>query len=151
MHMTACEGCMNARRESALKVDSGGKIPCYVRESNLPQQCASPTLYQLSYIPVPWGKLKTEHMCRHNHTSTHTSTHTHTHKDIHTHRVQKQVSLKHTPKSQTAFSAWSYLGSSTLQHYTVWTQLHQNFFRNNINFNLSKIVVNSKVEESHKS
>ena len=38
-------------RESALKVDSGRKIPCRTEESNLPQQRAGPTLYQLSYIP----------------------------------------------------------------------------------------------------
>ena len=40
-------------RESALKVDSGGKIPCHTRESNLPQQHACLMLYQLSYIPTP--------------------------------------------------------------------------------------------------
>ena len=38
-------------RESALKVDSGRKIPCRTRESNLSQQRAGPTLYRLSYIP----------------------------------------------------------------------------------------------------
>ena len=45
-------GRMDTVRESALKVDSGRKVPCHTGESNLPQQCASLTLYQLSYIPV---------------------------------------------------------------------------------------------------
>ena len=40
-------------RESALKVDSGRKLPCRTRKSNLRQRRASPTLYQLSYIPTP--------------------------------------------------------------------------------------------------
>ena len=40
-------------RESALKVDSGRKIPCRTRKSNLRQRRAGPTLYQLSYIPTP--------------------------------------------------------------------------------------------------
>ena len=40
-------------RESALKVDSGRKIPYRTGESNLRQQRGSPTLYQLSYIPKP--------------------------------------------------------------------------------------------------
>ena len=36
-------------RESALKVDSGRKIPCRTGESNLRQRRAGPMLYQLSY------------------------------------------------------------------------------------------------------
>ena len=40
-------------RGSALKVDSGRKIPCCARESNLCRQHASPTLYQPSYFPTP--------------------------------------------------------------------------------------------------
>ena len=43
--------CTNTVRESALKVDFGRKVPCRTEESNLRQQRASPTLYQLSYIP----------------------------------------------------------------------------------------------------
>ena len=39
-------------RESALKVDSGRKIPCRTGELNLRQQCADPMLYQLSYLPT---------------------------------------------------------------------------------------------------
>ena len=40
-------------RESALKVDSGRKIPCRTWESNLRQRCrAGPMLYQRSYIPT---------------------------------------------------------------------------------------------------
>ena len=46
-------GCTDTERESALKVDSGRKIPCRTEESNLPQRRAGPTLYQLSYIPTP--------------------------------------------------------------------------------------------------
>ena len=40
-------------RESALKVDSGRKIPCLTGESYQCQQCASPLLSQLNYIPTP--------------------------------------------------------------------------------------------------
>ena len=39
--------------ESALKEDSGKKIPCRTRELNLPQRHACLTLYQLSYITHP--------------------------------------------------------------------------------------------------
>ena len=39
-------------RESAVKVDSGRKIPCHTRESNLCQWHYGPMLYQLSYIPM---------------------------------------------------------------------------------------------------
>ena len=45
-------GCTETVRESALKVDSGRKIPCRTRESNLRRRRASPMLYQLSYIPT---------------------------------------------------------------------------------------------------
>ena len=43
--------CADTVRESALKVDSGIKIPCRTGESNLRRQRASLMLYQLSYIP----------------------------------------------------------------------------------------------------
>ena len=46
-------GCTDNVRESALKADSGRKIPCHTRESNLRWRCASPTLYHLRYIPTP--------------------------------------------------------------------------------------------------
>ena len=39
-------------RESALKVDSGRKIPCHTRESNLRQWCDGPMSNQLSHIPT---------------------------------------------------------------------------------------------------
>ena len=39
-------------KESALTVDSGRKIPCCTRESNLRRQRAGPMLYQLSYLPT---------------------------------------------------------------------------------------------------
>ena len=45
--------CTDTVKESALKVDSGRKIPCRTGESNLPQRHAGPTLYQLSYTPLP--------------------------------------------------------------------------------------------------
>ena len=51
--VNACDctrGCTDTVRESALKVDSGGKIPCHTGESNLRRQRARPTLYPLSYI-----------------------------------------------------------------------------------------------------
>ena len=50
--VNACDctrGCTDTVRESALKVD-WEKIPCRPGESKLPQWCAGPTLYQLSYI-----------------------------------------------------------------------------------------------------
>ena len=53
--VNACDctqGCMDTVREPALKVDSGRKIPCRTRESNLHRQHASLMLYQLSYIPT---------------------------------------------------------------------------------------------------
>ena len=53
MHAIAQGGVRTHVRESAPKVDSGRKIPCRTRESNLPQRRAGPTLYQLSYIPTP--------------------------------------------------------------------------------------------------
>ena len=46
-------GCTDTVRESALKVDSGRKIPCHTGESHLCWQHASPMLYQLSDIPTP--------------------------------------------------------------------------------------------------
>ena len=57
MHMIAHGGCrhggsMDTLKESAQKADSGTKILCCTRESNLGQQHAAPTLYQLSYIPA---------------------------------------------------------------------------------------------------
>ena len=45
--------CTDTVRESALKVDSGRKIPCRKGESNLRRRRAGPMLYQLSYIPIP--------------------------------------------------------------------------------------------------
>ena len=60
--VNACDctrGCTDTVRESALKADSGRKIPCRTWESNLHPQNASPMFYQLSYIPtlfwfLPW-------------------------------------------------------------------------------------------------
>ena len=52
MHAIAHEVSTDTVRESALKVDSGRKIPCSTGESNLHWQHASPMLYQLSYIPT---------------------------------------------------------------------------------------------------
>ena len=49
----AHEGCTDTVREFTLKVDSERKISCRTGESNLPQRRASPTLYQLSYLPAP--------------------------------------------------------------------------------------------------
>ena len=46
-------GYMDTVRETALKVDSGRKMPPCTRELNLCQWCASPMLYQLNYIPTP--------------------------------------------------------------------------------------------------
>ena len=46
--------CTDTVRESALKVDAGRKILCRTGKSNLRQRHAGPTLYQLSYIPIPF-------------------------------------------------------------------------------------------------
>ena len=51
----ACDctrGCADTVRESALKVDSGRKIPCRTGESNLRRRRAGPKLYQLSHTPT---------------------------------------------------------------------------------------------------
>ena len=45
-------GCRDTVRESALKIDSGRKIPWHTGESNLRRQRAGRMLYQLSYIPT---------------------------------------------------------------------------------------------------
>ena len=52
MHAIAHRGCTDTIRESALKVDSGRKIPCCTRESKLHQRRVGPLLYQLSNIPI---------------------------------------------------------------------------------------------------
>ena len=44
MHAIAHEGCTDTERESALKVDSGKKIPCRTGESNLRQRRDGPML-----------------------------------------------------------------------------------------------------------
>ena len=52
MYAIAPRGVRIYVRESALKADCGRKIPCRTGDSNLNQQRAGPTLYQLSYIPA---------------------------------------------------------------------------------------------------
>ena len=55
-NVDACDctrGGTDTVRESALKADSGRKIPCRTGESNLPQRRAGPMFYQLSYILTP--------------------------------------------------------------------------------------------------
>ena len=50
--VSACDctgGCMGTVRESALKVESGRKIPCRTGESNLRRRRAGRMPYQLSY------------------------------------------------------------------------------------------------------
>ena len=54
--VNACDctrGCTDTVRESALKVDSGRKIPRRTGDSNLRRRRAGPLLYQLSFIPTP--------------------------------------------------------------------------------------------------
>ena len=53
MHLIAHGGCTVIVKVSALKVDYGRKLPNCTGESNLLQQCARQTLYQLGYIPIP--------------------------------------------------------------------------------------------------
>ena len=50
-------GCMDTVKESALKVDSGRKIPCRTGGLNLHQWHASSTLYQLSHIATTFACL----------------------------------------------------------------------------------------------
>ena len=52
--VNACDftrGCTDTVLESALKADSGRKIPCRTRQSNLHRQRAGQMLYQRNYIP----------------------------------------------------------------------------------------------------
>ena len=47
-YVNACDctrGCVDTIRESALKGDSGRRIPCHTKESNLRDWRASPVLY----------------------------------------------------------------------------------------------------------
>ena len=53
MYAIAHGGVWTHTREPAMKVDFERKMPCHIGELNLHQQHASPTLYQLSYIPTP--------------------------------------------------------------------------------------------------
>ena len=53
--VNACDcawGCTDTLRESALKGDSGRKIPCHTRKTNQHRGRAGPMLYQLNYIPT---------------------------------------------------------------------------------------------------
>ena len=66
-NVNACDctrGCADTERESALKVDSGRKIPCRTGESNLRQRRAGPTLCKLSYIPTLFRKGHSQ-LCTH--------------------------------------------------------------------------------------
>ena len=52
IHATAYRGCTDILIESALEADSGRKIPCCTRDSNLHQYCAwlfRRTLYHMCY------------------------------------------------------------------------------------------------------
>ena len=46
------QGCTDTVRESALKVDSGRKLPYSTEESILRQRFADLMVYQLNYIPT---------------------------------------------------------------------------------------------------
>ena len=53
--INACDctgGCTDTERESALKVDSGKKIPCRTVQSNLCQWCDSLMLYSTELHPI---------------------------------------------------------------------------------------------------
>ena len=53
--VNACDctlGCTDTAKKSALKIDSGRKIPYRTGESNLRERRAGPVLCQLSYIPT---------------------------------------------------------------------------------------------------
>ena len=64
-NLNACNctrGCTDTVEKSALKVDSGRKVPCCTGESNLCWQRAGPMLYQLSYIPPMTYSLPSSHL-----------------------------------------------------------------------------------------
>ena len=61
MHAIAHGGCTDTERESALKVDSGKKIPCRTGESNLCQRRAGPMLKPAELHPIP---IRTVLLCR---------------------------------------------------------------------------------------
>ena len=86
-------GCMDIVRESALKADSGRKIPCRTRESNLRRRRTGPMLYQLSYIPPT--HTHTHMYTRYTHTHIQ-DTHTHAHAHTHTYTHTNQGSFKKT-------------------------------------------------------
>ena len=46
--------CANTVKESALKVDSGRKIPCRTRESNLRRRRADPMLRPTELHPISY-------------------------------------------------------------------------------------------------
>ena len=59
-------GCTDTERESALKADSGRKIPCRTGDSNPRQYCAwifNRTLYPLSYHPLPFEEGSRSEQC----------------------------------------------------------------------------------------
>ena len=90
--VNACDctwGCKGTVQESALKADSGRKIPSCTGELNLLQPSASPMIHQLSYIPTPDSPGLRLHT---SHTRTHAHTHTHTHtQHLYTVKLNKQI------------------------------------------------------------
>ena len=61
VHEVAYEGCTDTVSESALKVDSGRKIPCRSGESNPSKRCVYSALYQhelhcglTEFVDVTW-------------------------------------------------------------------------------------------------
>ena len=62
--LIAHEGVWTHVRESAQQVGSGSKIPCHTWESNLRKGRHSPTLYQLSFIPIHLHLIKNKKIGR---------------------------------------------------------------------------------------
>ena len=58
-HAIAHGGCTDNKKESALKVDSGKKIPCLTGESNqrLRRDGADAVATELHPIPIPFGTI----------------------------------------------------------------------------------------------
>ena len=84
-------GCTDTVEESALKVDSGRKIPCGTGESNRRRQRAGPMLYQLSYIVRSWQQQQQQQQQQTAET------------------VQAKVATGAAPMSETALLLWKWL------------------------------------------
>ena len=98
MHEIAHRGIWTNIRESALKVDCGGKIPCHTTELSLHQWHDSLMLYQWA-TSLPMHVHTRTHTCLHTRTHARVHTHTHAHTHTHTHTSKHAHSQPQTPSS----------------------------------------------------